>query len=128
LLFPLALRDWVPEDDVVHFIIGAVERVDLYAFKVNWKGTGKAQYHPRMMLALLIYSYANDIFSARRIERATYRDVGVRYVSADRHSDHDTMATFRRENAKAITQAFAQVLLLGREIGLLKMGMAANWS
>ncbi len=36
--------------------------------------TGKPQYHPRLMLALLIYAYGNDIFSSRRIERATYRD------------------------------------------------------
>jgi len=35
LLFPSDLRDWVPEDDVVHFIIGAVEQVNLCAFKVN---------------------------------------------------------------------------------------------
>ena len=74
-------------------------------------------------VALLIYSYANGIFSSRRIERATYRDVGVRYVSADRHPDHDTIAAFRRENAAAIHQAFLQVLVLAREIGLLKVGM-----
>ena len=123
LLFPPDLREWVPEDNLTHFIIHAVERVGLSAFKVNWKGTGKAQYHPRMMLSLLIYSYANGIFSARRIERATYRDVGVHYVSADRHPDHDTIATFRRENAEAIHQAFLQVLVLAREIGLLKVRM-----
>ena len=34
-------------------MIEAVERVDLGAFKVNRRGTGSAQYHPRMMLALL---------------------------------------------------------------------------
>ena len=50
------------------------------AFKVNRRGTGSAQYHPRMMLALLIYCYANGIFSSRRIERATRRDIGVRFV------------------------------------------------
>ena len=31
-----------------------------------------------MMLALLIYSYANGLFSSRKIERATHRDVAVR--------------------------------------------------
>jgi transposase len=125
LLLPPDLREWVPDDDMAHFIIEAVERVGLSAFKVNWKGTGKAQYHPRMMLALLIYCYANGIFSSRRIERATYRDVGVRFVAADTHPDHDTIATFRRENAGAIAEAFAQVLLMGRELGLLKVGMVS---
>ena len=125
LLLPPDLGDWVPDDDMAHFIIAAVERVGLLAFKVNWKGTGKAQYHPRMMLALLIYCYANGIFSSRRIERATFGDVGVRFVAADTHPDHDTIATFRRENSAAIAEAFVQVLLMGRELGLLKVGMVS---
>ena len=54
-LLPPDLRDRVPEDDLAHFVIEAVERVDMGAFKVNRRGSGSAQYHPRMMLALLIY-------------------------------------------------------------------------
>jgi len=125
LLLPPDLREWVPQDDLAHFVIEAVERVGLGVFKVNWQGTGKAQYHPRLMLALLIYCYANGIFSSRRIERATHRDVAVRFVAADQHPDHDTIATFRRENAAAIATAFAEVLLLAREVGLLKLGMVS---
>jgi transposase len=121
-LLPPDLRDWIGEDDLVHFITAAVERVDIGAFKVNWRGHGKAQYHPRMMLALLIYCYANGIFSSRRIERATHRDVAVRYIAADTHPDHDTIATFRRENLEAFAIAFHQVLMLARELGLLRLG------
>ena len=83
-LLPPDLRDWLPADDLGHFVIEAVERVDLSAFKVNHRGTGSAQYHPRMMLALMINCYANGIFSSRRIERATHRDIGVRFVAATR--------------------------------------------
>ncbi len=53
-LLPPDLREWIPEDDLAHFVIEVVERVDMSAFKVC-RGTGSAQYHPRMMLALLIY-------------------------------------------------------------------------
>jgi transposase len=42
-LLPPDLRDWIPEDDLAHFVIEAVERVDLGAFKVNHRGTGSAQ-------------------------------------------------------------------------------------
>ena len=101
-MLPPDLREWIPEDDLTHFVIEAVERVDLGAFKVNRRGSGSAQYHPRMMLALLIYCYANGIFSSRRIERATRRDIGVHFVAANRHPDHDTIATFRRENLGAL--------------------------
>jgi transposase len=124
-LLPPDLRDWIPEDDLAHFVIEAVERVAIGAFKVNDRGTGSAQYHPRMMLALLIYCYANGIFSSRRIERATHRDIGVRYVAANRHPDHDTIATFRRENFAAVAESFLQVLLLAKELKLVKVGVVS---
>jgi transposase len=124
-LLPPDLRDWIPEDDLAHFVIEAVERVEMSTFKVNDRGTGSAQYHPRMMLALLIYCYANRIFSSRRIERATYRDIGVRFVAANSHPDHDTIATFRRENFAAVGESFLQVLLLAKELKLLKVGLVS---
>jgi transposase len=121
-LLPPDLREWVPEDDLAHFVLAAVERVDLHHFRVNERGSGSAQYPPRLMLALLIYSYANGIFSSRRIERATHRDLGVRFIAANTHPDHDTICTFRRENEAAIAESFLQVLLLARELKLLKVG------
>jgi len=121
-LLPPDLKRWLPEDDVAHFVIAAVERVELSAFQVKTRPGGKAQYHPRLMLALLVYSYANGIFSSRRIERASYRDIGVRFVAANLHPDHDTIAAFRRANKAAFEAAFLQVLLLARESGLLRLG------
>jgi transposase len=121
-LLPPDLKDWLPADDVAHFIVAAVDRVALASFQVPDRTGGKPQYHPRLMLALLIYGYANGIFSSRRIERATYRDVGVRFVAANLHPDHDTIAVFRRGNKAAFEAAFLQVLLLARESGLLSLG------
>ena len=122
MLLPPDLRDWVAEDDLVHFVISAVERLPLSTFHVNHKGCGDAQYPPHMMLALLLYSYANGLFSSRRIERATYRDVAVRFLCAHRHPDHDNICAFRRQNLDAIAAAFVDVLELARELKLLKLG------
>ena len=122
LLLPVDLREWVPADDMVHFILEAVEQVPLDRFQVNRRGSGSKQYHPRMMLALLIYCYANGVFGSRRIEAATYRDIAVRYLCADTHPDHDTICKFRRENVEAISASFVQVLQLAQELKLLKVG------
>jgi transposase len=121
-LLPPDLKSWLPADDVAHFIVAAVERVPLGAFVVPGRSGGKPQYHPRLMLALLIHCYANGLFSSRRIERATYRDVAVRFVAANLHPDHDTIATFRRTNTAAIETAFLHLLLLAKETGLLRLG------
>ncbi|NNF07893.1 MAG: transposase [Candidatus Eisenbacteria bacterium] len=122
MLLPPDLRDWVPEDDLVHFVIEAVERLPLESFRVNHRGTGDKQFPPHMMLALLIYSYANGLFSSRKIERATHRDVAIRYLTAGTHPDHDTICKFRRENFEAFRESFVDVLELARELKLLKLG------
>lgn len=122
MLLPPDLREWVAEDDLVHFVIAAAERLPLESFSVNEKGCGDEQYPPHTMLALLIYCYANGIFGSRRIERATYRDVAVRYLCADTHPDHDTICAFRRNNVEAIAAAFVEVLELAREMKLLRLG------
>src|ERR1700733_3431957 len=98
MLLPVDLREGVEEDDLVHFVIEAVEGLDLRGAAGSQRGTGSEQYPPAMMLALLAYSYATGVFSSRRIERSTYVNVAVRYLCADTHPDHDTIAKFRREN------------------------------
>ncbi len=122
MLLPPDLRDWVDEDDLVHFVLEAVDRLPLSEFKFNQRGTGDAQFPPHMMLSLLIYSYANGIFSSRKIERATYRDVAVRYLTGNTHPDHDTICKFRRENLAAVSKSFVEVLELASELKLLKLG------
>ena len=122
LLLPVDLRDWVPENDLVHFVINAVETMNLTTLSVNRRGTGDEQYPPRMMLALLIYCYASGVFGSRRIERATYRDQAVRYLAGDTHPDHDTICAFRRANGEVIKEAFLEVLKLAREMKLLRVG------
>jgi len=125
MLMPPDLRDWVPDDDLVHFVIEAVDRLPLDIFQVNHRGTGNKQYPPHTMLALLIYCYANSIFSSRKIERATTRDVGVKYLTGGYKIDHDTICTFRRNNFEAITEAFVDVLEIAKELKLLKLGNIA---
>ena len=63
--------------------------------------------------------------SSRRIERATYRDVAVRYLTGNTHPDHETICAFRRNNQEAIAAAFVQVLELARELKRLKLGIVS---
>ncbi|EDM28360.1 probable transposase [Lentisphaera araneosa HTCC2155] len=120
LLLPPSLNDWIPEDHIVHFIIDAVDLVPVDKFKTNPTGSGSDQFHPHLMLSILIYCYATGRFSSREIECATYSDLAVRYIAADLHPDHDTICKFRRENGVAFKEAFIQVLELASELKVLK--------
>jgi transposase len=122
MLLPPDLRDWVQEDHLVHFIMEAVALLDLSTARVNHRGTGSEQYPPLMMLGLLIYCYATGTFSSRRIERLTYENVAVRFLCADRHPDHDSICTFRRENRVLLESSFHQVLEVAARIRLLRVG------
>ena len=67
-----------------------------------------------MLLGLLVYGYATGVFSSRKLERATYDSVAFRFIAANDHPDHDTIATFRRRFLAEIEALFVQVLLLAR--------------
>ena len=121
MMFPPDLRDWLPENSMVHFVVDAVEMLDLTEFSINHRGSGSEQYPPWMMLSLLIYCYATGRFSSRMIEHATYYDVAVRYIcGGDKHPDHDTICTFRLKNRKVFKEAFVKVLMMAVELGHLK--------
>ena len=122
MLLPVDLRDWVPADDMVHFVLEVVDRVPESSFSVNQRRSGSPQYPPHMMTALLIYCYSQGVFSSRRIERATWHNITVRFLTGDTHPDHDTICAFRRGNRAAIKETFLQVTRLAREMGVLKIG------
>ena len=121
LLLPPDMRDWVPANHLVHFIVEAVGQLDLRLARVNERGTGSDQYPPSLLLGLLIYSYASGVFSSRQIERSTHDSVAVRVLCADTHPDHDTLCAFRRDNAALLAAAFAQVLELAAHCGVLQV-------
>ncbi|MDR1175501.1 MAG: transposase, partial [Treponema sp.] len=121
LLFPADLREWLPENHLVHFIIEAVEQLDVSAFKVNDSGSGSEQYPPGMMVMLLLYCYATGRMSSRVIEAATYSDVAVRYICGNRaHPDHTVICRFRTENREGVKELFTRVLVMAQGMGYLK--------
>ena len=125
MFLPCDLREWVPEDHIVHFILDAVDQIPTAHFHVNHRGSGSEQYPPAMMLALLIYSYLTGRFGSRTIEAATYSDVAVRYLCANYHPDHDSICAFRTANQVAFHAAFVSVLQLAQQLGLTRLGSAS---
>lgn len=124
-LLPPSVDEWLPERHLARFIVEVIENLDLTTMSKSYRGTGSASYHPAPLLGLLVYGYATGVFSSRKLERATYDSVAFRFIAANDHPDHDTIATFRRRFLKEIEALFVKVLLLAREMGVLKMGTLA---
>ena len=121
-LLPPSVDEWLPEKHLARFIVEVIDGLDLGRMSGAYRGSGSASYHPRMLLGLLVYGYATGVFSSRKVERATYDSVAFRFIAANDHPDHDTIATFRRRFLKDIEKLFVEVLQLAREMGVLKMG------
>src|SRR5271169_276517 len=124
-LMPPSLDEWLPQRHLARFVVEVVDGLDLTAMSKSYRGSGSASYHPATLLSLLVYGYATGVFSSRKLERATYDSVAFRFIAANDHPDHDTIANFRRRFLKEIEALFVQVLLLAREMRMLKMGTVA---
>ena len=114
-LLPPSLQDWLPEGHLARFVAEVVEALDLAAIYAKYEagdGRGLSAYDPRMMVRVLIYGYCRGVASSRRIKPATYEDVAFRYLAADQHPDHDTIAAFRQEHLATLAQLFVKVLQL----------------
>src|SRR6195256_4082071 len=124
-LLPPSVDEWLPEKHLARFVVEVIDGLDLSAMVHSYRGSGSASYHPAVLLGVVVYGYATGVFSSRKLERATYDSVAFRFVTANEHPDHDTIATFRRRFLKEIERLFVQVLALAREMGMLKMGTVA---
>jgi transposase len=124
-LFPPSVDEWLPQRHLARYVVEVVDGLELSEMVKAYRGAGSASYHPAMLLSLLIYGYATRVFSSRAIERATYDSVAFRFIAANAHPDHDTIAHFRKRFLPQIESLFVEVLKLARTMGMLKMGTVA---
>ena len=124
-LLPPDMRDWLPEDDIVHLILDAVSLMDLSAFEATHKlgGAGQAPFAPSMLLSVLIYAYSHGVRSSRAIERLCGRDAGYRFIVGEFVPDHTVIARFRRRHVDKLEAIFVRVLEMCRDAGLIRLGL-----
>ena len=114
-LLPPSVEEWLPERHLARFVAEMIEGLDLRAMTGSHRGCGEAAYHPRLLLGILVYGYATGVFSSRKLERATHDSVAFRFIAANQHPDHDTIAAFRRRFLTEIEGLFVQVLEVARD-------------
>jgi transposase len=121
-LMPYDVEDWLPENHLARFIVEIVSMLDFKHIYKQYKGVGSTAYDPRMLLSLLFYGYSTGVFSSRKIERSTFDSVAFRFIAGNHHPDHDTISTFRKRFLPEIKTWFKEILLIGKEMKLVKLG------
>jgi transposase len=127
-LMPPDPRDWLPEGHLARAMRGAAAEVDLAPFLAACRadGQGKTAYHPRMMVALVMYCYAKGIRSSRAVEMATFDDVGARVICAGLHPDHATNARFVTRHEEPLPGLLVQSLVACARGGLVRVDVTAG--
>jgi transposase len=119
---PHDLNEWLPEDHLARFVVDIVGKMDLCQVYSSYSGKGSTPYDPKLLLSLIFYDYSTGVFSSRKIETATYDSVAFRFIAGNHHPDHDTIASFRKRHLPELKGWFKEILLIGNELGLLKLG------
>jgi len=122
VLMPYDLMDWLPENHMARFIVEVIDRIDFSDIYNRYRGKGSTPYDPRLILGLIFYGYSTGVFSSRKIEASTYDSVAFRFIAGNHHPDHDTIAGFRKRFLPEIKSWFKSILMIGKELGLVKLG------
>ena len=99
---PASVQDYIGQDHLSRFITEIVSQLDLGEITNQYTGHGSKPWPPSMMVSLLFYGYATGVFSSRKLERASHDSLAFRYICANQHPDHDSIATFRRRFARPL--------------------------
>jgi len=118
----VTLEECLPPAHLARFIVGIIGLLDLRAIYARYAAVGGRAWDPAVLLGVLFYGYATGVFSARKLERATYESIPFRFIAGGQHPDHDTLAHFRQTFLAEITELFVQLLVVARDLGLLKVG------
>jgi transposase len=119
---PIQLGDALPADHLGRFVVDIISELDLSKIYAGYAERGGEAIAPEALLGLLFYGYATGEFSSRRIEKASYENLGFRYVAGGLHPDHDTIANFRTTFLAELEELFVQILMLAQLAGKLRLG------
>jgi len=127
-LLPPDPREWLPPGHLAWAVRQAVAQMDLTPF-LSWyraDGQGKRAYHPRLMVALVMYCYCKGIRSSRAVELATWDDVGARVICGNLHPDHATVARFVTRHQQAVKGLLVASLAACAAQGLVSVDVVAG--
>lgn len=128
ILFPVSLQDMIEPDNEVRVIDCFVDSLRLsdMGFKVEHGENGRPAYHPADLLKLFIYGYLNRIRSSRSLEKECRRNIEVMWLLETLQPDHNTIANFRRDNAKAIKKVFRETVKMAKHFNLIGATLIAG--
>ncbi len=95
-----------------------LQKVDFSPLELNYQGTGRPPYHPRMIMGLIVYGVLKRKSSLREIEELAVADVGAWWICGGQQPDHSTIGDFLVRHQEEIKEEYFNRLvrdLVGRK-------------
>lgn len=117
-----SFEELIPSDHLVRLVSRAIDGMELETLLNAYSGGGASNYHPKMLLKVLVYGYIDRLYSSRRLEKAIRENVNFMWLTGLSTPDHNTINRFRKGQLKdTVKDVFAAVLLLLLEEGLVRL-------
>jgi len=121
-LLPPSVNEFIPEDHLARVISEIVEQINTSEIESKYSKLGQKSYHPKLILKTLFYGYCIGVRSGRKIATKCETDTAFMYLATMQRPDFRTINDFRKDNIKQIESYFIDVLHIGKDLGLVKMG------
>jgi transposase len=83
-----------------------LQAVDVGDLEANYTGTGRAPYHPRLMIGLIVYGTLKRKATLRELEELAVADVGAWWICGGEQPDHSTIGNFLVRHQQEISREF----------------------
>ena len=122
LLIPKRIVDCIEDKHLAKLIVSICDVLDLSEIEAKYKEIGQHAYDPRVMTAILFYGYAIGIRSSRQLAKACKERLDFIFISKGLKPTHDRISDFRKDNLEDLQDIFKEIVLIGRNMGLIQMG------
>jgi len=122
LVLPMDIEILIPTKHLCRIVDMAVENMNPALLNSLYSGGGRPPYHPKMMLKVILYAYANRIYSSRQIAKQLKENIYFMWLSSNQTPDFRTINRFRGERMKdVIYETFFSIVDLLHQEGLVKL-------
>ena len=92
---PLEISSFLPQDHLVFTIEKVVNTLEDRHFHAFYHAFGRPSYHPKMLVATLLFAYSQGIFSGRKIEKMMIENLAMQYLTGQLVVSYRTINRFR---------------------------------
>ena len=122
VLFPSNISDKIRINHPVRIVNEIVNQLNIDDILSTYKGGGTSSYHPRVMIKILFYSYLNNIYSSRKIERQLEENIHYMWLSGNSTPNFRTINDFRSKRLKGKIQTlFANLVQILADMGYVSL-------